>query len=295
MRWFDIMIALMLVGFASLSGQDYRIIRGRNGKEINMMKMVYQLAKYDIIFFGEFHDNRTLHDLQMEMTRQLKQRRKPLILSFEMFERDVQNILDLYLSGEMSEDDMLLNARPWPNYQTDYRPLVEFAREHNLAVIAANIPRTYAGRVAREGLEFIDDLAPRERAFIADKINTWDDEYKKRFLKTIAITTAHGMPGEASFYEKMYAAQCIKDDTMAESIVNACRSNPKHLIIHFNGDFHSQYYLGTVQRVKYRLPKAKIAVISPLQLADITQFKYDKSLRDKADFIILIPKEAETR
>ncbi len=294
MRWLFFLI-IMLLMVTVIYGRDYRIIQGRNGKETDLKNMADKLAKYDIIFFGEFHGNRTLHALQSELTDLLNQRRKPLILSFEMFERDVQYILDLYLSGEMSEDDMLLNTRPWSNYYTDYRPLIEFARTHGLSVVAANIPRKYAGRVAREGMDFIRDLPPRERAFIAAKVNIWDDEYKKRFLATIAITTRHGMPGEASFYEKLYAAQCIKDDTMAESIVTAHKNNPKHLIIHYNGDFHSQYHLGTVQRVRYRIPKVRIAVISPLQIRDIDQFKYDQSLRKKAEYIILIPREAETR
>ncbi len=294
MRWLFILI-IMLLMVTAVYGRDYRIIQGRNGKETDLKNMADKLAKYDIIFFGEFHGNRTLHALQSELTGLLNQKRKPLILSFEMFERDVQNILDLYLSGEMSEDDMLLNTRPWSNYHSDYRPLIEFARTHDLSVVAANIPRMYAGRVAREGMDFIGGLAPRERAYIAEKINIWDDEYKKRFLATIAIMTRHGMPGEASFYEKLYVAQCIKDDTMAESIVTAHENNPKHLIIHYNGDFHSQYHLGTVQRVRYRIPKARIAVISPLQIRDIDQFKYDQSLRKKAEYIILIPGEAETR
>jgi len=295
MSRFHILIVVLLLISPVLKASDYRIIQGRNGKEINLRKMTDQLAKYDIIFFGEFHGNRILHDLQFEVTRRLQQKRKPLILSFEMFERDVQSIIDLYLTGEMNEEDMLLNARPWPNYKTDYRPLIEFARQNKLPVIAANVPRTYARRVVREGMDFIDYLAPEERALIAENIYTWDDEYKKRFLATIAITTAHGMPGDASLYERLYAAQCIKDDTMAESIVNAHNANPKHLIIHYNGDFHSQYHLGTVQRVKHRIPKAKLAVISPVQVNDLTSFTYDKSMRSKADFIIVIPQDPQEK
>lgn len=71
------------------------------------------------------------------------------MLSLEMFERDVQTVLDEYLRGLIREADMLQDARPWANYDKDYRPMVEFARAHGIPVAAANVPRRYVGAVGR--------------------------------------------------------------------------------------------------------------------------------------------------
>ena len=59
--------------------------------------------------------------------------RRPVALSLEMFERDVQTVLDEYLAGLISERHFLLSSRPWKNYETDYRPLVEYARAQQTA------------------------------------------------------------------------------------------------------------------------------------------------------------------
>src|SRR5690349_22509367 len=46
----------------------------------------------------------------------------------EMFERDVQPALDAYLAGRLSEKDFRAQSRPWGNYDTAYRPLIERAK-----------------------------------------------------------------------------------------------------------------------------------------------------------------------
>ena len=62
-------------------------------------------------------------------------------INFQIEVDDIQPILDRYLSGAISEAAFLKASRPWPNYAADYRPVVEFAREHHWRVIAANVPR----------------------------------------------------------------------------------------------------------------------------------------------------------
>lgn len=260
MRFAIIIIILLMVGM--VQGKDLRIIRTENAKELDTAMLAKDLGKYDIIFFGEFHDNQALHQLQSDILPLLDSRNE-LILSFEMFERDVQSVLDAYLKGDISEEEFLAQSRPWGNYATDYRPLIEYAKLHTLPAVAANVPRVYAGKLARQGMSFMEELTDEERAWLAKDITAPEDAYQQAFYELMGGQNSpmHAMNNNLL---PLYQAQCLKDDTMAESIVEAMKAKPKAKLIHFNGDFHSHAFLGTVSRVRAALPKAKIAVISPI-------------------------------
>src|SRR6202008_1445958 len=121
--------------------------------------------------------------------------------------------------------------------------------------------------VARGGTAVLDKLPQAERDFVAVEISAPKDEYFKRFAETMRAhpigTGGNKSEAEArEMTERFYLAQCVKDDTMAESIARAYNRSmePKPLIVHFNGAFHSDYRLGTAARVRTRLEKARIAV-----------------------------------
>ncbi|RLC49696.1 MAG: ABC transporter permease, partial [Candidatus Cloacimonadota bacterium] len=146
---------------------DYKIIDTTTNQEIGLKGMVEKLSDFSIIFFGEFHDNKILHDLELELLKIYYSKNKNLLISMEMFERDVQPVLDKYLSDEITEEEFLANSRPWPNYETDYKPLIEFAKENELVVVAANIPRRYANMISKQGLNALDSLSMEEKEFVA--------------------------------------------------------------------------------------------------------------------------------
>lgn len=288
MRFITI-VTMLLFTFGALLAADFQLIESKSGKSITLAKMASKLRKADVIFFGEYHGNAVIHRLQAELLPQLYNAKKRLIVSFEMFERDVQPDLDAYLAGEISEEEFLLRSRPWPNYATDYRPLLEFAKDKGLKVIAANIPRWIAGKVARGSLSTLEELEPDDRMHVAIDIDTSAGAYKDSFLATMQKNGMHDHFGDEQLYERLYQAQCVKDDTMAESIAQYRERYPKHTIVHFNGDFHSTRYLGTVERLKKRMPKLKIAVISPVYAGAETKVKP----REQADFIIELYQDEE--
>lgn len=288
-------LLLLLSCSLLLNAQDYRIVKSSNGKDISLQQMAKELKKYDLIFFGEFHDNAVLHAMQRDLLPLIKDK-KELILSFEMFERDVQNLLDAYLAGDIAEEEFLSGSRPWGNYPTDYRPLIEYAKANQLKAIAANVPRRYAGKLARQGMSFRDELDESEQEFLAKELSAPEDDYKKAFMATMMGngSEGHAMMGENNAMELMYQAQCLKDDTMAESIVMAIKDKPKARIIHFNGDFHSRAFLGTASRVAKAMPKLKIAVISPIFHQNWQAASY---MEDKAagTYLIYLPEPPQQK
>ncbi|KAK9916804.1 hypothetical protein WJX75_007270 [Coccomyxa subellipsoidea] len=124
----------------------------------------------DVVLLGETHDDRIAHLLQLQLLRgaqdQSSRTGRPMALSLEMFERDVQGIMDEYLSGVITERDLKQDGRPWPNYDTDYRPLVEFAKAEGFPVICANAPRRYVSMAGRHGRASLERLPAASKQWL---------------------------------------------------------------------------------------------------------------------------------
>lgn len=209
-----------------------------------------------VVHVGELHGNPGAHRLQLEALRELIAQGGPLALSMEQFERDVQPVLDKYLRGEISEEEFLKNSRPWPNY-ADYRPLIELCREKKIPVIAGNIPRRLASRVFKEGVEVLEKFSDDEKAWSAKKLVANPGAYHDKFFRQMGADSGHN-----ENLERMYASQCIKDDTMAESIADWLKQNPKGRVLHINGGFHSEGGLGVPEKLGVLAPGVKQTILT---------------------------------
>jgi uncharacterized iron-regulated protein len=251
--------------------------------------MVASLAKADIVFLGEQHDDPGTHRLQLAVLEGLDRRRDgPIVLALEMFERDAQTALDEYLSGARTLEEFLEVSRPWPNNAADYQPMVDFARSRNWPVVAGNVPRRLAQVVSRRGLGAVDTLPVADRALIAAELSCPRDTYWRRFRETMGDMSGHGVqmsPAQVdSMVQRFYESQCVKDETMGEAIVHARQAHAT-LVVHVNGAFHSDYRLGTVERVRRRLPGARIAVVSFLPVGDLDRAD-GKARRRLGDWVV---------
>jgi uncharacterized iron-regulated protein len=261
---------------------------------IDFESMLAQAARADVLFLGEQHDDPATHRLESATLEGLARRRSNIVVAMEMFERDVQPSLDSYLAGRTSEADFLAASRPWPRYATDYRPLVEIARELKWPVVASDVPRRLASLVSHRGLApILDSISATDRAYAAHELLCPHDDYFARFAKTMGDMPSHSgdstkesAADKAAAIERIYQAQCIKDETMSESVANAVAAKPPHaLVVHVNGAFHSDYGLGTAERVKRRLPGRHVAVVSFVPVHDLDAVD-GKSQRTLADFIV---------
>ena len=226
-------------------------------------EFIRRIAKADVVFLGEYHDDPATHRLQLDILKALYEARRGRVsLGMEQFERDVQPVIGTYLANGITEEEFLAESRPWPNYDRDYRPLVEFCRDKNLPVIATNCPRPLASRIAKEGYEVAwEGYTPEERMWLARETTHPGDAYWEIFSALMG-GGGHGMGIDEEMVLNYYAAQCIKDDTMAESIALQLESMPYRLVVHTNGSFHSDYGLGTVSRVQTRLPLARLVTVA---------------------------------
>ena len=257
--------------------------------------MVGALARADVAIVGEQHDDRNTHRLELAMLEGLQRRRAPVTLSLEMFDRDVQDALNQYLSSASSEAEFLKNSRPWPRYSTDYRPLGELAKAHGWSVIAANVPRRHASAVARSGLGAIADLPEDERPHAARDLQCPRDAYFDRFAATMADHPGGKgkdtpPPADArARTERYFESQCVKDETMAESIAAAIERKPGPLV-HFSGAFHSDFAEGVVERTRRRLLGRTIVVLSILPVEDLDSLAPAGDELRRADYLVYTTK-----
>ncbi len=143
------------------------------GKKVKYDKMIENISKTDVVFFGELHDNPISHWLEYEVTADLHEVvGERLVLGAEMFEADNQLLLDEYLSKAYEADKFEAEVKLWKNYKTDYKPLVEFARKNNLPFIATNVPRRYASIVSKKGLESLDSLPDESKRLYCPSANS---------------------------------------------------------------------------------------------------------------------------
>ncbi len=257
------------------------VLYNKDGKKVKYSKMLSTVSGADIILFGESHNNPIVHWLQLELTKDLKEKRN-LVLGAEMFEADNQEQLNDYLQGKISAKGFDSSARLWKNYPTDYAPLVNFAKANSIVFAATNIPRRYASLVAKRGFEPLDSLPANEKNWIAPLPIAYDPELPG-YKMIVEMMKGHG----GSNFPK---AQAIKDATMAHFILKYYQ--PGSLFIHYNGSFHSENYDGIVWYLKNKQPELKYATITIVSQKDITKLLAEN--KNKADYIICVDEDMTT-
>ncbi|HMN04508.1 MAG TPA: ChaN family lipoprotein [Flavobacteriales bacterium] len=272
--------ALFLWGTSATYAQElpaYALFNAK-GKPMKYKAMLKQVKGADIILFGEQHNSAIAHWLELEATRELAVA-GPLVLGAEMIERDDQPTLDRYLRGEIDQAAFDTLARLWGNHKSDYKPLVDLAKDRGLPFVAANVPRRYARAVARGGFEALDTVPEAERAWMAPLPIAFDPELP-RYQHMLTMMGEHGTVD-------VVKAQALKDATMAQSIADHFR--PGARFIHFNGSYHSDFHEGIgwyLQRLRPDLKRVTIATVTQAQLR-----RLDAEHLGRADIIIVVDED----
>jgi uncharacterized iron-regulated protein len=268
-----------------------RVFDTAAGGFIDFEVLLASIAKADVVFVGEQHDDANTHRLEAAILDGLQRRKVTPVVSLEMFERDVQSLLDGYLAGRVSEEELLKGARPWPRYATDYRPLVETAKRRGWTVLAANVPRRIASAVAKSGKDALAQVVEGDRPFLANDLQCPRGAYFDSFAASMSSHPAGAQTTEQkeAMVERYYWAQCVKDETMAESIVQALEKR-SGVIVHYNGSFHSDFGLGTAERVRRRAPHSRIVVVSMLPVTDLDTLAPAGDDLKRADYLVYTSK-----
>ena len=279
---FSLTLSLLFSVFIVFGQQQPYVIYNSKGKKVTYEKLLKMADNSDIILFGEYHNNPISHWLQLELTKGLQVNNR-LILGAEMFEADNQTALNQYLAGEIDRKGLDTLARLWNNYDTDYAPLVNFAKANNLPFIATNIPRKYASMVFKNGgFTALDGLSDLEKSWIAP-LPIQFDATLPQYKKMLDMMGGHGGTD-------IVKAQAIKDATMAHFILENYKSGDTFL--HYNGAFHSDFHEGILWYLQQQQTDLNYMTISTVSQKEVSKLAEENLGR--ADFIICVDEDMTT-
>lgn len=274
-------LLVCLIPLLAMQDNPAYLLYDRNGKSAKYADLLAAAQKADVVFFGEMHNNPICHWLQLRLTKDLhKIVGERLVPAAEMFEADDQLVLNEYLSGLIKESNFEKEAKIWNNYATDYKPLVNFAKQNKLPFVATNIPRRYASMVAAQGLESLEKLDAEAKKMLPPLPIPLDRELPG-YKNMAAMMGGHG----GTMSDNMVAAQAVKDATMGYRIAQAWEKGK--LIIHYNGAYHSDNFEGIIWYLNRYKPGLNILTVSVSEQDDITALA--KEAVNKANFIIAVP------
>ncbi|GCD78288.1 hypothetical protein JCM31826_17700 [Thermaurantimonas aggregans] len=250
----------------------------KNGKSIRWEKVLKKADEAEVVFFGEYHDDPVIHYLQLQLLHHLVESEEKLALGLEMFEWQDAELLNAYMNGKIDQKTFTSEAKSlWPNYRTDYSPMVELAKRKGVAVFASNVPRAWASAVFKGGFEALDSIYSELKQYLPPLPIPYESQLPgyRNMLKM-----AHGHGGE-----NLPKAQALKDASMAWSVVQHLEKGFK--ILHLNGTYHTNNFEGIIWYLEKYRPKTRYFTIAMVRQADVRSLKRD--FRGLADVIIAVP------
>ncbi len=253
-----------------------------NGEPIDFHLMIEEISNADVVLFGEFHDHAMIHWLQLKTAEALMEK-GDLVIGGEFFETDDQLLLDELFSGKIPQKKFENEAKLWPNYKTDYKPIIQLALDSQIAFIATNIPRRYASYVAKNGLDSLITFSNESKELMPE-LPVPFSMLTPGYSEMLEMMGPHGGGKNAEFFVQ---AQALKDYTMAYNI-GANLPEEGHFL-HINGDFHSADFGGVYWYLHELYPDIEVVTIKSILTSDISNF--DSEWIDEGNLILLVPED----
>ncbi len=277
----SVLMVVLILGNAGIAQdvQAYQIFN-KKGKKTSFTKMARDAEKSRVVLFGEVHNDPIAHWLQLKLTQYLHGVADTLVLGAEMFERDAQTALSDYLAQKIDHDEFIDTVPSvWINYETDYRPLVDFARANDVDFIATNVPRYLASAVYYSGFEVLDTISELEKSLLPPLPLLYDPELPG-YQAMLEMGGGHGG-------ENLPKAQAIKDAVMGWHIVQNIPESG--IFLHFNGTYHSNNFEGIFWYIQQYLPEVDPLTIAMIRQRDVR--KLEVEYEGLADYILVVDQD----
>jgi uncharacterized iron-regulated protein len=259
------------------------VVYTADGRPATVDDIVAAMVDHDAVFVGEEHNDPVTHRVQALLLQRAfldHASSRPVVLSLEMFERDVQYIVDEYLDDLITESHFRSSARPWENYEDDYRPMVEFAKAHELEVIAANAPRRYVNRASRLGRDSLRVLGPEATRHLPPlPYPEASPDYQAEWDALMGEAAAHmrGSPLDG---------QTLWDASMGHAVASALDRSAGALVLHMAGGFHVENATGTPEALQHYRPGSRSLVVAARPAADPSVWDAER-LEGLGDFVVV--------
>jgi uncharacterized iron-regulated protein len=212
-------------------------------REIGARELFLQTRSQPVVLLGESHDSAEHHRWQLHALVALHVQRPDMVIGFEMFPRRVQDVLDRWVAGELSESEFLARShwsQVWGFDAALYMPLFHFARMHRIPMLALNVERSLVRRIGREGL----DAVPESQREGVGRPEPAGPEYLRELH---AVYGQHGKGTAAGSsgalddpkFQRFVAGQLMWDRAMAEAIRAGRSRYPGRQVVAIMGSGHT--------------------------------------------------------
>lgn len=275
-----------------------QVLDAKTGRVVSTAEWLEGLAGYDVIYLGEEHHNRSHIEAALTVLRSLVTRGRRPVLAMEMFGWEGQPALDGYLgTKEPARQEFLEQVgwkQTWGGAFEDYEPLVQFAKDQRLPVLAMNPPKTLIRQVVKLGLAQAKEQ-PEWRQWGMEQETIIDaPDYRSRILSQLQACHGGGAPED---YQTMYDASMVRDEGMAKTVtaavnrVRAAGDPVQGPVVSYTGGGHVQYRLPVPNRVARRVGNGLKQVT--IYMATFEQERaaelYQSMQEGIADFVWLTP------
>ncbi len=277
----------------TLSENNYKIFSVKLNKEVTLNEVIEDMKNHDVLFFGEEHNDSVAHYLENKILELMYAKyTNTVALSMEMFDRDVQLVMNEYLGGFIREKNFAKDARTWSNYR-DYKPMVEFAKKNKLDVICANSPSRYTNLAGRKGQKALMELPEGAKMFFAPlPYDTATGAYYEKLMgltrhnPTTKDTATKKTPPMSMGGFNLIMGQSLWDATMAYSISEYLKKNKEKKVMQVNGRFHSDEGFAIVSQLKKYSPATRSLIISCGSDKSFAKMDW-KEYKKMGDYIII--------
>ncbi len=245
------------------------IISGESGTPVLPEALLADLGSVRIVYVGENHHNPEHHKIQLRIIRELHEKHPDLIIGMEMFAKTYQVVLDKWSEGLLEEKEFLQKTHWYVNWRFKYelyRDILDFAGRNRIRIIGLNIPSHIPPKIAVGG---IDSLLDDDRRYLPAEIDTSIAAHRTYIQK---IFKFHALPGRENF-ENFYMAQCVWEDTMAESIALNLDGHPM-VVIAGNGHIKNKFGIPDRAYKRTSVPFRTVGLIPAGGNADLSYADY---------------------
>ncbi len=247
---------------------------------LSLPQVAQGVSSSRVIFLGEDHREYGHHMAQLGIIRWLVEHGHDIAIGMEMFPRTSQKVIDRYLKGELTTAQFLKGTGYFSQWGYDYKlykPIIDYAKKHQLPIVAINLPKGLVQKVARGGLKA---LSPKERREIPQHLDLSNKSYRQ-YLKE-AYKLHRKNTREIRDFETFCESQVLWDESMASSIAEYLTKHPEKQMVVIVGKGHVVYGYGIPSRIKRRGigPSSTVILGSDQELAP-----------DMGDYLLIPPRK----
>lgn len=224
-----------------------------------MDRLAGELAGNRAVLVGETHTRVDHHDLQLAVIDALRRSGADLAIGVEWFQHSFQDDVDDFLAGRIDEAELLHRTGYFERWRYDYRlyqPIVRYARDNDIPLLALNAPKELTDAVRKHGVDGVPASVRTQLPASYDRTNSAYEESLRQVFE------AHDMPADDDRFANFVDVQLTWDETMAEQAARYLDANPEKTLVLLAGKGHLVYGHGIPSRLERRLDGPAATVVA---------------------------------